>query len=926
MKFTFQWFTIFILLWAQLLAVTPFQAEASETASPLDNQASNEGDGWIIKWNQQPREEWLETSEVIAEYPELNVTVATPREGYDPDEWLEKLEQSSHVKYIQRNHKVHIASSRANDPYRVVQSYLNQIQIERAWDRVRSNKDITIALIDTGIDLTHPDLKSNIIPGINLLDKTKPPQDDNGHGTNVAGVIAAAGNNKQGISGILWEARIMPIKALEADGSGNEDQLGAGIRYAVDQGAKIVVLSLGLYRYTPFMLEVVQYAEDHGVLLVAASGNEGKDIKYPAAYPTVLAVGGIKSNNELEPKSNYGPELDLVAPWDVYTTSGGGGYNYNEGTSMAAPQVAAVAALIWSQNPNMKHHEIRNLLRQTAQDIGDPGWDYRTGYGLLRADRALTQLYRTDIYEPNDQQHLAKPLPIDTVVSAELSSVLDRDWFELDVPYDGTVKLHLKTELAPPPKVNLAVIRSDGLETAHPDFAENGVTLDLKKGKHFIQLALADKSYTRSITYNLESSFTIYRDSFEDNDRQFRAYSLPARSQKITGTFHQIDDQDWFVINLEKSGLLRAEVSVTTARIDPEISIQKVGEKALVVDMGLAGATEYTPSIEVHPGKYYIRVKNVVGDKAYPVGGEYSLKLDYSIRYIDPNEPNNKPFQATMMAHDTNYTGVFDQNTDIDFFSFKLLEERYVHILLNGIPDERIMLLQLRDQDQNQIAINVNSNQEQHISVQQALGPGTYYIRLSSDRSFRHQMYNLKLSSEKLEAGFRDISDHWAKKAIIGLTQQKIISGYTDYTFRPYNSITRAEAAAMIVRAFKINNQGKINYSDVSSQHWAFDSISKATNAGISVGYPDGKFMPEQRVTRAEMAVMVARALKIQGTAAQENPFKDVSGNHWAASILTQLKQEKLLVGYKDGSFKPEGFASRAEFSSFLSVVLDYRK
>lgn len=287
------------------------------------------------------------------------------------------------------------------DPKLENQHYLEQIGARMAWRTVRDQTALTIAVVDTGVDLDHPDLKRNLVDGVNLVDPARPPEDDNGHGTNIAGVLAGEGHNGIGIAGILWTARIMPIKALDKNGFGNEEHLVQGIRYAMRHGARIIVLAVGLDRYSSDLRKLCEEAERQGILLVAASGNDGLEpgreaaVKYPAAFPTVLAVGGAAADGGWEPRSNRGSELDLVAPWNVYTTATGGGYTRAQGTSMAASQAAAAAALLWAVRPGLATYEMRELLRQSARDIGEPGPDERSGYGLLQLDRAVKQLLRS---------------------------------------------------------------------------------------------------------------------------------------------------------------------------------------------------------------------------------------------------------------------------------------------------------------------------------------------------------------------------------------------------------------------------------------------------------------------------------------------------------------------------------------------------
>ncbi len=903
-----------VLLIAILIALHTISDRISY-ARPIHDEPAAPSSSWIIKWKKEMSPQFKKTSEIIAEYGRSRIVTARPRAGYDERAWVEQWSRSPDVEYIQANQTYHL-SAKPDDPMYSRQTYLRQIHAEKAWDYVTENRSLTIAVVDTGIDLDHPDLKNNLVPGVNLIDRKKQPYDDNGHGTNVAGVIAAVGNNKQGVSGLLWGAKIMPIKALEASGSGDEDKLGEGIRYAVDHGADIVVLSLGLHSYSRYMSDIVKYAENRGVLLIAASGNDGKTVKYPAAYPTVLAVGGATPDNRAHHDSNYGQELDLVAPWEVYTTANGGGYEYKNGTSMAAPQVAAVAALVWAAHPEWKPHELRNHLRQTAEDIGDKGWDSRTGYGLLRADKALTQPYRDDIYENNDKRNAAKPLPINKMISAAVQGADDQDWYVIDAPYDGTIEVQIETDGAAPSDLQLRHV----LGSSEKEYSLNKpVNLNVTKGKSYIRISPANARLKQTVKYRLTASFHIYRDAFEDNDRQYKAYVLPARSQKITGTFHQTNDQDWFMINFTQPGTLRLKLSVDTTRIDPAIMIQRTGEEASVVDNASEGIAEYPDPIDVEPGKYYFLISNVITKSpVYPAAGEYTLAIDYATKYVDPNEPNDKPFQAVMMSMNTAYTGVLNTDEDVDWFAFKVKETSYVTIDVSGIPPERLLSFSLLDSSNIPLDLRLNKPGTTRIQSGRKLTAGTYYIRLLADQNFDHQMYKLTVKAQPLIGGFRDIAKHWARPAIVELAKQKIVSGYGDYSFRPENSITRAEAAAMLVKAFGLTQGGSVAFKDVNKSHWAYDAVSKASRAGIVKGYGNQAFAPDRKLNRAEMAAMLAGAMKLGGKNSAEAPFADISDSYWAAPILSRMVDGGYLSGYSDNTFRPEKPASRAEFASIL--------
>ncbi|OXM14165.1 S8 family serine peptidase [Paenibacillus herberti] len=528
------------------------------------------------------------------------------------------------------------SSAAPSDPGLSKQAYLKQIGAREAWSKIRPQSSVTIAVVDTGIDLDHPDLKRNLLQGVNLQNPGSPAQDDNGHGTSVAGVIAASGNNAAGITGVLWKARLLPVKALDKDGYGDEKQLGEGILRAIEKGARIVVLSVGLYHSSPYMREIVDLAEKKGVLLVAATGNDAErfgsktTIKYPAAYPTVLSVGGIGPDGIPEPRSSRGSEIDLAGAWRVYTTEMGGSYHYEEGTSMAAPQAAAAAALLWAKYPNLKPYQIRSLLRQTTKDTAPGGFDVVTGYGLLRMERALTEKYKPDPHEPNSSSAKAAAMPLGKQLSAELSGTADSDWYRLDSPYDGVVTLQLRQLLSAgqsPKTIDLLLEQSGGNIKKELKFSNHNVEWNVKKGVNRLRLGLKGSAGSSKLPYLLSTNLRMKADSSEPNDKATEAVSLPDRTGSVRGTLHKMGDKDWYSIKVEAEGLLRIQLGAGTMRMDPAFAYRKAGGAEVAVDYEGEGTAETSPQIRVSPGIYYIRVWDASEPLANYAAGFYTLGI-----------------------------------------------------------------------------------------------------------------------------------------------------------------------------------------------------------------------------------------------------------------------------------------------------------
>ncbi|MNO93267.1 Thermophilic serine proteinase precursor [compost metagenome] len=269
---------------------------------------------------------------------------------------------------------------------------LPAIETNKGWNISKGSTDVVIAVIDTGVDIGHPDLQGNLTNGYNVVDPTSPPIDDVGHGTHVSGIIGASVNNNEGVAGISWYNKVMPIKALDSSGAGTTYSVAEGIIWAADHGAKVINMSLGNYADSAFLHDAIKYAYDRDIVIVAATGNDNTERPgFPAAYPEVFAVSATDYNMNRASFSNYGDYVDVVAPGaSIASTYIGNQYAALSGTSMASPHVAALAGLIRSRNPNLNNEEVMNLMRESVMDLGVKGKDIYYGYGQIDIYKALT--------------------------------------------------------------------------------------------------------------------------------------------------------------------------------------------------------------------------------------------------------------------------------------------------------------------------------------------------------------------------------------------------------------------------------------------------------------------------------------------------------------------------------------------------------
>jgi murein DD-endopeptidase MepM/ murein hydrolase activator NlpD len=327
--------------------------------------------------------------------------------------FLEELRKDPNVAFAEPNYVLELMTS-SNDSLYSQQWALPQTHVNNAWSQTIGNEDLLIAVLDTGLDANHPDAPRFVKFEKDFVSNETFPQDRHGHGTAVAGVIAAHTNNAKGIAGVCHDCTIMPVKVLDDKGFGTYADVAAGIVYAVDNGADVVHMSLGGTSYSRILSEAVQYAFDHGVVVVASAGNNAAQQKfYPAAFANVIGVGASDQTDALWFRSNTGSHVDIVAPGvDILSLTLGYDYALYTGTSMSAAFVTGAVALYRSHETEKTPAQVAEALSQSVVDLGDPGKDESFGYGRLD----FAKLFTSQVDKGIEEVPIAPEVEVDEAV------------------------------------------------------------------------------------------------------------------------------------------------------------------------------------------------------------------------------------------------------------------------------------------------------------------------------------------------------------------------------------------------------------------------------------------------------------------------------------------------------------------------------
>lgn len=343
-----------------------------------DNVTANNARGVLAAF--QAREE--------AELPGIGVKILSLPENASETALERAFRNRAEVEFAEVDRIVPPDGLTPNDPLYPSQWHLQRIAGPDAWSVTTGSSGIIIAILDTGVDGTHPDLAAKMVPGWNIYDNSPDTSDVYGHGTKVAGTAAASGDNGTGVASVCWDCLLMPVRISAANGSASLSDIARGLTWAADHGARVANISY-MVTTSSTVTSAAKYFYDHGGVVSSSAGNYGT-FDASADNPYILTVSGTDENDALYSWTNTGNNIDLAAPGCVgNTTTSGGGYAGACGTSFSAPIVAGVAALVLSRNPSLTPAKVTDILRQSADDRGPAGWDAAYGYGRVNAAKAV---------------------------------------------------------------------------------------------------------------------------------------------------------------------------------------------------------------------------------------------------------------------------------------------------------------------------------------------------------------------------------------------------------------------------------------------------------------------------------------------------------------------------------------------------------
>lgn len=665
-----------------------------------------------------------------------------------------------------------------------------------------SNVKRRIAIIDTGVSISHQALANiDIVYYRNMLDNNDNIIDTHGHGTLITGLLASNGAGGAP-KGVLPDAQYIIMKALDHNGESEDYVLARSIRTAVNQNARVILLSLGISVNSQVLREAVEYAYERNVLIVAAAGNNTTHAQYPAAYPHVLAVGSVSANGARSSFTPEGYEMDVLAQGEnIVGLNIGTGTRISHGTSMAAPLVAALALALIDQNPFATVDEIKSHILFTS-NLAD-SWGTKSSWGRINIQQALnTPLNKTTLLQNNTAPAKALAIPRNTIISSDIQNRNQSKWFRAEAGHDGEITLTIRNRKQQSVRIDFFDDSLRLLGTRWMSKDKQQTTFRIAGKDNLLRISADGDIYP--IPFSVMLEYRIGQDMWESNSNIQLAKPLPLRAA-IQGTFHTNDEQDWFYIDVPQSGQLDVQVLNVPEHMDPVLQIQ-LNNRLTTVDTKSAGGEERYFS-NVAKGRYYINIKDYNGNVV-----NYPYTLD--VMFVPSSIETPTDVQRHWALEDIRY--LISQNIIRNIEGSRYYPERYIS----------------------------RAEYASYLVSSLKLAIPKAYVRSYEDVPV----------------------NHWAHQDIATAKYYGLINGYPDNTFRPDMPITRAELSYMTYGAYQAQIRAATNnsFTDVSRTHWANGAISSLSQAGILRGYSNRTFEPRSFTSKAEASSIIARLMKQQ--------------------------------------------------------------
>ncbi|CAM3531856.1 S8 family serine peptidase [Marinicrinis lubricantis] len=837
---------------------------------------------------------------------------------------------------------------------------------------------LTVAVIDTGVDLQHEDLQASIVAGYDFVDGDNDPDDDeDGHGTHVAGIIAALDNNGIGVAGVASGTKLMPIRVLGPEGGTTAD-LASGIDWAVSAGADLINLSLGGEMDSRAVHDAVRHAVNGGVLVIAAAGNESSAVVYPAAYEEVVAVAALMpTRNGLRAAdfSNYGSEIDVSAPGvSILSTLPNNIYGYADGTSMAAPIITGLAALLLAEDRWLTQMEAREKaetlhfsLTEAVYDLGDPGFDIYTGYGLVDATYLLESprpefsapaetvvgdavelgirltdargTVKTDVYRYQELYASIMDPSSNLAALDEFTIPFEVENGEGYVVYKPTVPgMHyIGTWEGMTAKQNETQLWIDGTIAlaVKPNPPVASIASGIYRTAQSVSLTVEETAGTSAIYYTLDGSTP---DPYTSS-----VYQGPIAIDRST-VIHAISVQNGMVSGMSSFSYTvggdtpapgtgdeppEPERKVPTV-VDGQLNFT-VSQDSIQDQLNDPNSTSIVIEIDTDHGKLYDSLNVSLPTAAFLAGKELVIRTDAGDFAFPAHSVDQSIGLETLNLRvhmGARQTGPFFEEASrlsVPYELSLLAGEKVMDRLRYGVQitvpyegeavnTEKVAVYGYDAEDDRWLYMGGTLNDN-----------GTMTFTLHPFVPFAVMEYTRV---------FTDTFGHWAKADIDWLAMRQMVEGTSKSLYSPKRQVTRAEFAALVTRALDlpaVDRATTLIFEDIKQGVWYADAVGRIYEAGIVKGVSERQFAPDRFISREQMAVMLVQAYgyakgidpAAMGDSQQTEFVDENQASLWSREAVRAVDELGLMAGDEQGRFLPKQGASRAETAAVVHRLMN---